>query len=314
MRRYNNQMFDWQQLPRPFFVLAPMEGVTDTVFRQVILHAGPPDVFMTEFISVEGYCSRGYPGMKDSLRFAESERPIIAQIWGYTPTLFEKTATDLVAQGYDGIDINMGCPDRSVMKKGCGAALIQNPALAAEIIEAVKQGVRGKVPVSVKTRIGVKEIVTDTWIPFLLDQKISALTVHGRTAKELSKVPAHWEEIGKAVNGNCVVIGNGDVMSKQDGKAKAAEFGVDGIMVGRGIFSNPWLFADEIEKEHSKQERFDLLQYHLDLFEATWQATKPVFTLRKFFKIYIQGFPGALDLRVKLMAAQTLAEIRDLLQ
>jgi nifR3 family TIM-barrel protein len=310
-------MFDWQQLPKPFFVLAPMEGVTDTVFRQVIMKAARPDVFMTEFISVEGFCSRGYPGMKVSLIFTKKEKPLIAQIWGYTPDLFFTTANRLMEMGYDGIDINMGCPDRAVMKKGCGAAMIKTPALAAAIIESVKAGVAGRGPVSVKTRIGFDKIVTEEWVEFILKQRIDALTVHGRTAKELSKVPAHWDEIGKAVKlrdrsttERCVVVGNGDVESRQEGEEKAREYGVDGVMIGRGVFKNPWVFGKKPVTSYQKQEKIALLHEHLDLFERTWQEKKPVCTLRKFYKIYVNGFDGALAMRVQLMEANTLDEVR----
>jgi tRNA-dihydrouridine synthase len=332
--------FNWQKLPRPFLCLAPMEGVTDSVYRQVVVKAGKPDVMFTEFTSVDGLVSRGYEYVADRLVYTQAERPLIAQIWGTEPKHFFDGAKLLVDKGFDGIDINMGCPVKDVLKKGGGAGLIEQPELAEKLIKATVDGA-GDLPVSVKTRIGVKTIVTDKWIPFLLKQPIKALTVHGRTAKEMSKVPVHWEEIGKAVewrnrfadaflasrlgtpapnasqkrsgcNDFPVIIGNGDVVSRQEATIKAEKYGLDGIMIGRGAMKNSWIFQKN-EERGTKQEKLQLLRYHVEVFEQTWGSTKPFRVLRKYFKIYAKGFPGAAELREKLMRVESGAEVEKIM-
>jgi len=214
----------WQQLKKPIFILAPMEDVTDTVFRQIVLSLGKPDLFFTEFTNCEALLSKGKRRVEHRLQFTSLEKPIIAQIWGTKPEQFKKVAETLVDMGFDGIDINMGCPERSVVRQGACSALIKDHALTREIIQAVKEGSGGKLPVSVKTRIGFNEIQTEEWIGFLLEQDLASLTIHGRTVKEMSAVPAHWDEIGKVtllrdqLNSNTIIIGNGDVMSLKEAK------------------------------------------------------------------------------------------------
>lgn len=339
------EKFSWQKIAKPFMCLAPMEGVADTVFRRVVVKAGRPEVMFTEFISVEGLMSRGYPGMREALEFGPEEQPLIVQLWGYTPQKFFEAAKKVVVLGFAGIDINLGCPDKAVMKKGGGAALIGNKALAQKIIAATKEGASG-LPVSVKTRLGIDKIETEVWIGFLLKQDLAAITIHGRTVRELSKVPAHWEEIGKAVyirnhlaetflssrlgtpapnatqkhfgcNELPVIIGNGDVVSRAEAMEKVAKYGLDGVMIGRGALKNPWIFRKlqvtsltGRQASNKRQEKMKLLNYHLDLFEQTWGEGKPIFPLRKFFKIYVNGFPGAVGLRVRLMQAESMMDIR----
>ena len=249
----------WNTLEKPFLVQAPMEDVTDTVFRQIIAKCGKPDVFFTEFTNVEGMCSKGRDHVGRRLIFTSVERPIVAQIWGLDPSKFFETAKMVKDMGFDGIDINMGCPEKSVVKRGACAGLIHNPTLAKEIIEAVKKGA-GDLPISVKTRIGIKEIETEVWIEFLLKQNLDALTVHGRTVKEMSDVPAHWDEIGKVVklrdklNVNTLIIGNGDIKSLDDALEKHKKYKVDGIMIGRGIFENLWIFDKKINPQNISSE------------------------------------------------------------
>lgn len=306
----------WQELPRPFFVLAPMDDVTDSSFRRVVAELAPPAVFVTEFGNATGFQSKGRDRVGEKFYFDKSElkHPLVAQIWGNVPEDYYQTAKDLSSRGFAGIDINMGCPERGIVARGSCAGLIDHQDLAAELIAAAKEGA-GDLPVSVKTRIGVKTIVTEDWISFLLSQKLAALTVHGRTAKEMSKVPTHWDEIGKAVKmrdalvPETVLIGNGDVTSHQQGLELAAQYGLDGIMIGRGIFHNPWVFATQ-ETEHAPAERVKILLRHLELHEATWQGHKPFEPLKKFFKIYISGFDGAHELRNQLMETKTHAEAR----
>lgn len=308
----------WDTLPTPFFVLAPMEDVTDTVFRRVVARCARPGVFYTEFTNADGLWSKGASEVGLRLRYTQEERPIVAQIWGRDPAIFYKTAQKLAEMGFDGIDVNFGCPERSVMKHECGAALIEEPLLASEIITETIRGA-GDVPVSVKTRIGVKAIVTEEWAQTLLSTGIAALAVHGRTAKEESKVPAHWDEIEKVVairNTMGVatkIIGNGDVKSHADGLEKARQYGADGIMVGRGIFTNPWIF-DRKDHVGTREELLTLMLYHMDLFEREWGARKPFVVLKKYFKIYIRDFEGASALREELMATKNFDEARTLVQ
>jgi nifR3 family TIM-barrel protein len=305
----------WTKLKKPFYILAPMEDVTDTVFRRIVADCGRPDVFFTEFTNVAGICSDGAMNVGQRLLFTEEERPLVAQIWGMKPEQFKETARKLVEMGFDGIDINMGCPERSVTKQGACSALIKNPTLAAEIIQAVKEGAPD-LPLSVKTRIGYSQIQTEEWIGFLLQQNLDALTVHGRTTAEMSKVPAHWDEIGKSVtlrnqiSPTTLIIGNGDIESLAQAKEMVEKYQVDGVMIGRGIFKNPWLFNPAIDIENvSIRQRLELLVHHVRLYDEVWGKTKNFQVLKKFFKIYVSNFDGASDLRVKLMETRTATEV-----
>lgn len=306
----------WQELPKPFFVLAPMDGVTDVVFRHVVARAAQPDVYFTEFTNTDSFCSpQGKASTASRLAFTADEQPLVAQIWGINPEHFAQMARGMKELGFAGVDINMGCPAKDVIKKGACSALIETPSLAAEIIAATKEC---GLPVSVKTRVGFKTQKTEEWISFLLQQDIVALTVHARTAKEMSKVPARWEEVAKAVQlrnqlaPQTLIIGNGDVTNRADGLAKATQTGADGIMIGRGIFHDPFAFA-RAPREHTQQDYIDLLMFHLDLFDATWpeHAYAP---LKRFFKIYVNSFPGASEVREQLMATNSTAEARAVLK
>ncbi len=302
------------KLPQPFFVLAPMDDVTDTVFRQVVAKCAPPDLYFTEFVSVDGLQSPGRTSLMDKLKFTDAERPLIAQIWGLKPENYEQTARDLVAMGFAGIDINLGCPVPKVVKMGACSALINNRELATELIAATKRGA-GELPVSIKTRIGIKELDL-SWIEFLLKQDLAALTVHTRTVKAMSKVPADWavfEEIVKLrdqLAPKTVLIGNGDVLSRQQGLELAQRYGLEGIMIGRGVFHDPFVFAaDSPWADMDRRARLDLFADHIKLFMSTWGETHNPASLKKFAKIYVNGFAGASELRVKLMAARSAAEL-----
>lgn len=303
----------WQNLKKPFFALAPMEGVTDVVFRQIIAEVGTPDVFFTEFTNTDGLVSQGFERVARRLEFTKDQHPIVAQIWGNNPSHYEKAVKIIEDMGFDGIDINMGCPVRDVVGKGFCSGLINNPKLAREIIQSAKQS--SKLPVSVKTRIGYNSIKTEEWIGFLLEQDVAAVTIHGRTTKEMSKVPAHWDEIGKAVRlrnkmkSKTLIIGNGDVLSLQDAKEKVGEFGVDGVMIARGIFHNPWIFNEKVNIEHvSVAQKIALLKKHIMLFDKTWGNTKDFNLMKKFYKVYINGFPNASEFREKLMTTTTVEQ------
>lgn len=299
--------------------MAPMADVTDTAFRQVVLSCGKPDVLFTEFVSCDGLCSeKGRPKLIPHLAFKENERPIVAQFFGATPENFYKCAQLAVELGFDGIDINMGCPSGKIVKHDSGAGLILNPELAKEIIRETKRGAGG-LPVSVKTRIGYNKIITEEWVSHLIEAEPASITIHGRTMKEMSKVPAHWDEIGKAAvlcrKAGIPIIGNGDVMTYAEGIKKAEEYGLDGIMVGRGIFSNPWFFDPTIDPEtKTKEERIGLMLKHIKLFSELWGKDKHFDVMKKFFKIYISGWEGAKELRVELMKAKNEEDVLEALK
>ncbi len=307
----------WDNLPQPFFALGPMYDVTDVAFRRVVLQCGRPDVFFTEFVSADGLTSAGREPLMHMLRFDKQEKPIVGQIFGAHPEKYFEAAQLLVDLGFDGIDINMGCPDKNIMKGGSCAALFRTPALAQEVVRATKEGA-GNLPVSIKIRIGDTKVDWENWIAALLETEPAAMSIHLRTRKEMSKVPAHWElmpEISAFIREHTtpetrpLIIGNGDVMTLKEGKEKAAATGCDGIMIGRGVFSNPWVFTEDEPTEHPLSERLALLVQHAQWYEQEFADVKSFAPLKRFFKIYVTGFDGAAELREKLYAATTAAEI-----
>lgn len=309
----------WQKLPKPFIALAPMDDVTDVVFRRTVASVARPDIFFTEFVSVDALAhSRGRVTALTKLKFDKKERPIIAQIWGVEVNHYEIAARMIAEMGFDGIDINMGCPQKKEVKMGAGAALITNPDKAAEIIAAVKRGA-GRLPVSVKTRLGYHAIDTENWIAHILRQDIAALTVHTRTAKEMSEPPAHHTEFKKVVAlrdkiaPRTIIIGNGDIISRVHGERIAIKFGLDGTMIGRGIFSNTHCFS---KKSEIALPADDLCLYinHIDLWLKTWKGVKNPENLKKFAKMYVHDFDGASTLRQKLMRLKTLEQIKTTLE
>ncbi|GAA2916312.1 tRNA-dihydrouridine synthase [Enterococcus pseudoavium] len=308
----------WAELPKPFFILAPMEDVTDVVFRHVVKEAGAPDVFFTEFTNSDSFCHPdGIESVRGRLTFTADEQPMVAHIWGDKPEFFREMSIALADMGFQGIDINMGCPVPNVAERGKGSGLILRPEVAAELIEAAKAG---GLPVSVKTRIGFTDTAELTeWISHLLKQDIANLSVHMRTRKEMSKVDAHWELIPEVVKlrdeiaPKTLITINGDILDRQMGLEVAEKYGVDGIMIGRGIFKNPYAFEKEA-KEHSPQELIELLKLQLDLQDNySEQVPRSIVGLHRFFKIYIKGFPGANDLRISLMDTKSTAEVREIL-
>lgn len=309
-------------LPTLFFVLAPMDDVTDTAFRQVVSECADPDVYFTEFANADGLDSKGRSSVLQKLEFNKNEttenggKPLIAQIWGKIPERYEKAAHEIVGMGYDGIDINFGCPVPKVVKNGCCSGLINNRPLASSLIKAAQKGADGKIPVSVKCRIGLSTIDL-TWIRFLLEHNISMLTVHGRTTKEMSKVPMHWEVFDEIVamrdevSPDTLIVANGDIQSHQEGINRAKEHNLDGVMIGRGIFKDPFVFAKESPwQDYGKKERIELFTRHINLFEGAWSETKNPYVLKKFAKVYINGFDGASEMRAKLMECETFDEMR----
>lgn len=354
----------WEKLPCPFFALAPMADVTDVAFREIIAKCGKftssdgvarggPDVLFTEFVSCDGLCSRGKEKLLINLKFTEKQRPIVAQFFGANPDNFYKCALFARELKFDGIDINMGCPDRVVEKQGAGAALIKNPELAKKIIYETKRGA-GKMPVSVKTRLGYNHDTLHEWLPHILETEPAVITIHARTRKEMSKAPAQWNRIADAVKirdkyfsrskKKPLIVGNGDVISVADGLEKAKMSGVNGVMVGRGILGNPWFFVDLSRSVGSRggkrvgravcetdagrppqptvEEKIRVMLEHAWLFEKYFgnsntdraHALKNFDVMKKHFKAYVSGFNGAKELRIALMKAKNANEVKNILE
>ncbi len=312
----------WDNLQKPFFVLAPMADVTDVAFRRLIAKysahtrrdgtIGAADVMWTEFVSADGLVRASEEGKRKlmaDLLYSEEERPIVAQLFSSTPEYMEKAARLCKELGFDGIDINMGCPDRSIEKQGCGAAMIKNPEKAVAVIEAAKRG--SGLPVSVKTRVGYNKDQLDEWLPALLKAEPVAVTIHARTRKEMSKVLARWERVARAVEirnelgSSALILGNGDAQNLDDARAKARASGADGVMLGRAIFGNPWLFHPERDATTvAIGEKLRVMVEHTHLFEELLPH-KSFAIMKKHYKAYVHGFDGARELRAELMEAAT---------
>ena len=304
----------WPKLKKPVICLAPMSDVTDTVFRQIIAKYGKPDVFFTEFISVSGLISSNQDKVAQHLLFSKKEKPIVAQVWGTKPEHFYQSAKLIKKLGFDGIDINMGCPERAVIKQGAGAALIEKPKLAIKIIEETKRAV-GKFPVSIKTRLNRDSNSTVKWIKTLLKTTPAALTLHGRTSKQTYQVPADWSSITRAVKirnqlkSPTLIIGNGDIKSLAEAKLCAEKTGVDGVMVGRAVMGNPWFFNPRTDLENiAVDERLRVLIEHAALFIKFYKESKNFNILKKFFCAYVTGFTGAKELRSNLMHTSNITQ------
>ena len=311
----------WPKVKKPIFVVAPMANVTDAVFRKLIAKYGKPEVMWTEFVSADGLVSEGRENLLVDLKFSKAERPIVAQLFTGHPEAMKKAAKLVGKLGFDGLDINMGCPDRSVEKQGGGASLIRNPKNAVAVIHAAREGLNdaGKnIPVSVKTRIGYNKVDME-WLSTLLKEKLPVLTVHLRTRKEMSDVPAHWElmpeilKLRDEISPETLIIGNGDAVSLEDGAAKLKKYGGDGVMIGRGIFGTPWLFDRSVNNksaEKTPDERLKIMVEHAKSFEKTFKGIKNFAIMRKHFKAYVSSWEGAKELRVKLMETENSAQVK----
>ena len=306
-----------------------MEDVTDTVLRQLLLELADPgclQVVMTEFVSTDGLLHpKGRRRVAHRLKVTDSERQllkakgvkIVAQIWGNTPENYEPVCREITeGMVFDGIDINMGCPVPKVVRRGCCSGLIGNPSLAQEIILAAKAFT--PLPVSVKTRIGLKSIATEEWIGRVLETAPAALTIHGRTQQQMSDGRARWDEIARAarlrdqMGLQLPVIGNGDVLSLEEAYSRCERYRLDGAMIGRGIFENPWLFSGA-QRDRTREEKLDLLWRHTALFERIWGDTKNFHILRRYYSIYSKGFHGAAELRARLMRTESIDEVQAVL-
>jgi nifR3 family TIM-barrel protein len=308
----------WKKLKKPIMALAPMADVTDVAFRELFAKYGKPDVMMTEFVNVDNLCSVGRKNLLKELKYTEKQRPIVAQLWGNKPENFFESAKLMKKMKFDGIDINMGCPEKNVCKVGSGAALIETPQLAQEVIQATIEGAGG-LPVSVKTRAGYNKVVIDTWIPTLLDAGPAAITLHCRTKKQLSKVAADWDLVKQAVEmakgSGVLILGNGDVNSLSEAHSRVKETGCDGVMVGRGVFGDPWFFNKKISRDDiSREELFAVLLEHTKLFEKMLGDKKNFAIMKKHYKAYVNGFKGAKELRARLMEAESVGDVKTILK
>ncbi|MEK7194272.1 MAG: tRNA-dihydrouridine synthase [Patescibacteria group bacterium] len=304
----------WNNLKKPIFVLAPMADVTDVAFRRIINKYGKPDVFWTEFVSADGLALAPEEGRKKLLKdleFSEGEHPIVAQFFTSSPENMKKAAELAVELGFDGVDINMGCPDKSIEKQKAGAALMKNPKLARELIRSAKEGAPN-LPVSVKTRLGFNKDELDLWLPEVLAENPAVVTIHARTRKEMSKVPARWErvkravEIGDELKSETLIFGNGDAEGIDDARRKYLETGCDGVMLGKAIFGNPWLFSEHIP---TISEKLKVCIEHTKLFEELLGGYKNFAVMKKHYKAYVNGFSGAGELRAKLMEAENAQDV-----
>jgi nifR3 family TIM-barrel protein len=309
-------------------VVAPMADVTDVAFRSMIAkYSKPhgPDVMWTEFVSADGLNSPGREILKRDLEYSEIERPLVAQLFTSTPENMRKAASLCRELGFDGIDINMGCPDKSIEKQGAGSAHMKDWRRAQEVIRAAQEGA-GDIPVSVKTRIGYNKVEFMEWLPKILECNIPVLTVHLRTRKEMSLVPAHWELMpqivklvrdmtGELKDGGTIILGNGDVKSVTEGKRLAKESGCNGVMVGRGLFGTPWFFDEEsFNVGKSVEERLRIMVEHTKLYEEKLGDIKSFAIMKKHFKAYVNGFDGAKELRVELMECNNGSEVEKIVE
>lgn len=304
----------WEKLNKPITAIAPMEDVTDVAFRQIIAKYGKPDILWTEFISADGLDSIGKEKLIHKLAFEKNEHPIIAQFFSTDPNKMRKAAKLAFNLGFDGVDINMGCPERNICKQGAGAGVIKTPKLAQEIIKATQEI---GLPVSVKTRIGFNRNEIETWLPILLETNPVAITLHARTRKEMSKVPANWDVIKRAVEirnefgSQTLILGNGDIKNKEDALNKVEGSGCDGYMVGRAILGNPWFFSN---KKPNREEKLKVMMEHAKLYEKLLGDRQNFSIMKKHFKAYASGFNGAKDLRVKLMKTENVGEVEEVVK
>ncbi len=320
----------WEEVKKkagkePFFVMAPLADVTDVAFRDIIAKysrmgkkGGGPAVHWTEFVSADGLCSPGRKILERDLAYTEAQRPIVAQLFTGHPEKMKEACALSRSLGFNGIDINMGCPDKSIEKQCAGASMIKDSELARKVIESAREGA-GDIPVSVKTRIGYNKNEINTWIVFLLELKLPVLTIHLRTRKEMSDVPAHWElmpeiiALRDKISPETLIIGNGDALNLEDGKQKAEASGADGVMFGRAIFGNPWLF-DTQKKEVTMREKLEVMLEHTLLYEKLLGDIKNFAIMKKHYKAYVTGFDGAKELRAKLMETQNAEEGRKIVE
>jgi len=308
------------------YILAPMDDVTDTVFRQVVASCAAPDLCFSEFVNVDGLMNAGRNRLVHKLEFHSPEPPLVAHIWGLNPDNFYKVADQLASgqiatelglkSNYAGIDLNMGCPARVVVRSGACSALIKNPNLAKDIIQATKAGSAGRLPVSVKTRLGY-DVIDEEWTRLILSMDIAMMTIHLRTSKEMSLVPAHYNELirikkeQQQLAPKTIIIANGDIISRQQADEIINKYQVDGVMIGRGVFSDPFVFSNNSPwSQFSAQDKINLFIKHLSLYlDWSSEPNKAVKRLNKYAKIYINNFSNAKDIREQISNCSTIEQM-----
>lgn len=336
----------WDSLNKPIFALSPMDGVTDAAFRSITDRYGKPHILFTEFTPVEAI-KRGATRVLEAFLYHKTATPTVAQIYGTELDGYYQSAIVVAEMGFDGVDINMGCPARNVSHRGAGAGLIQTPELAQQIIRTTQdamrnwangqtmeeagvhrktiayvgefkskygiESVRRLLPVSVKTRIGFSHPVTEEWIKTLLETEPVNISLHGRTLKQMYTGHANWEEIGKAAEvvkaTKTTLLGNGDVQSLEDAKAKVTQYGVDGVLIGRATFGNPWIFQGT---EVDAKTRLSTALEHTELF-ADMLPEANFLSMRKHLAWYCRGFANAVEVRSKLMQVSRPEDLRRIL-
>lgn len=307
-----------KSLPKPLLILAPMDDVTDTVFRHIVSACSPADLYMTEFINADSMQGAGHKATYTRTKYDDKNNKVIAQIWGKIPENFEKSAAELLKMGFCGVDINFGCPEKNVVKNGCCSAMIKPEGRdqAIELINAAQRGVGKGGFVSVKTRLGFNDI-DYTWHELLLKQKLNMLTVHVRTRKEMSKVPANYDaiipivQLRNKLSPDTKIVINGDITSRSQAEELVKKYQIDGAMIGRGIFHDPFVFSKNSPwAQMPPKEKINLLRKHVELFDKTWPNGELKFnTLKKFAKVYVNGFAGAKELREKIMATNSAEDL-----
>jgi len=324
--------------------LAPVDGVTDAAFRQIVDEVGKPDILFTEFTPTEGLY-RGRTVLLSSLKKHESETPVIAQFFGGDPRYFSYAFFVAAELGYDGVDVNMGCPDSSIVKKGGGAGLLLDLPRAGTIIDTLhtaqtewqngktvydtdlptemKDAIKNltlqnnkrksRLTISVKIRIGYETSQMPEAVKSLLEHKLDRISIHGRTFRQRYSGLANWEEIAKAVaaakGSGTAIFGNGDVHTLSDAHKKIVDYGVDGILIARAAFGNPWLFAD---RQPTDFERFEMMLKHAKLY-LHYRPDLDLKPMRKHFAWYCKGLHNAANLRSRLMNVTSLEDLESVL-
>jgi nifR3 family TIM-barrel protein len=296
----------------PIIGLAPMDGITDAPFRWITDIYGKPDIIYTEFVSVKGLIL-GKPAIQRMLLHHKTKTFTVAQFFGCEPEYFYQAALVALSKGFDGIDINMGCPDKSVFNRGGGAGLILQPELAKEIILSVKKAVEGRVPVSVKTRTGYRKHETKEWISNLLEAEPDFICLHGRTFVQKYSGQADWSQIGIAADlakkTKTKILGNGDIKSRIQALERIKEYNLAGVLIGRAALGNPWVFQGIIP---TTEERFKVLLEHCKKF-VEFFPTADLSIMRKHLAWYVKDFPHAAEVRNQLMQVKSIDDVKKIL-
>lgn len=308
----------WKSLSKPIIGLAPMSGITDEPMRFIQSVLAKPSVVYTEFVNVDGFQKKP-DYFRKIIRYEDIERPVVVQIFGSDPDLFYLTALEISKLGFDGIDINMGCPANTVMERGGGGALIGKLDKCERIIQSVRQGIEEagkKIALSVKTRIISGEGETRKWAQFLARQPIDAVCLHGRYLPQRSTGPVHWNLVAKTSQAiqkeGKIFLGNGGVTSYREGKSISKKYGFDGVLIGQAAFGNPWAF----ERKGALPDRKTLFETILKHARLAWKfyGERDFVKFRKHLSWYPKGFAGSRELRTRLVQVRTLSEVESIIE